>query len=869
MIRTIISMKRLWILLCIGMLTTAASAQLANELLKSESILQAVNGGVKVDKETESKKSLLEEQKLESQRLLGESGFVNGRYESFLDTSDMERYLLSPLSPIEKVYESILKKSFTYQVRVESESLDSLTKINSRIDELERMSLLGKTAEEINSYNTEKDELLQKRDRLEIQRRKNSIRQFGYNTFSRASEEKFTYEGVPPDYILGPGDQLTLYLWGKIEQTLELELDRNGRVYLSRIGHVSLMGVRFSDAAKVLKSELESEFVNFELSVSMKKLKSISIFVLGDVEQPGKVTVPSTASIFHLLHSAGGPSKSGSLRGIKIVRNGKVIQTVDFYNYLIFGNNKQSVSIQNNDTIFIPSIQNTVLIDGAVNRKGIYEFSKSLNAKQLIELSGGFSLNSSQQRIQILRFESNGSQSVIDIDSHNANFTKQLIKTKIKNGDMVSVFSVVEKIKNYVQIDGNVLRPGRYGYTSGMTLKDVIKKSAGLDEDTYLERVDIYRFVSKNKRRIVTAHLLDKEALLTPIHDQDVVRIYSNLEAYGESIVRISGAVRDPGEYKLLEGMTVVDLVFMAKLDTFADQGLVEVYRREVGMKPNLITIPLKDIIKNPRSVKNILLKDEDQLNIKLDATALKKRYITLEGEVKYPGTYIAREGELLSSILERAGGFTKNAFLPGAVFTRKSTQAGQMAGQLNVVADEKKRFIYDQNHLSSVTTDAAQAYQAVLASREKALVVLEEQVQNKKGRIIINLKPLEKFKGTLSDIEIEDGDKVVVPEFPESIHLVGGVKNPSSLIFKKGESGRYYINQVGGYSPYADKSNVYVFKPNGSVEIGLNRIEAGDTIYVAEEVKIKVNWIQFVSNIADILGKTATAVATVKVLQQ
>lgn len=847
--------------------STAAFGQLAEELLKSETLLQAVKGDTKKVEQSEET-TLLDAKKLESQRLLGQTGFVNGRYESFIDESDKERYLLSPLSEIEQIYETILKKSYTYKVRVESDRLDSLQKISERLEELQFVSLLGKKSEEIEAYNNEKDELLQKRDQLEIQRRKGAIRQFGYNTFRRGAEDKFGYEGVPPDYILGPGDELTVYLWGKIEQTLELELDRNGRVYLSRIGHVSLMGVRFSDAAKVLKKELENEFVNFELSVSMKKLKSISVFILGDVERPGKVTVPSTASIFQLLHAAGGPSKGGSLRGIKVVRNGRVLKTIDFYNYLIYGNNKQSISIQNNDTLFIPSIKKTVLVEGAVNRKAIYEFSNPLNAKQLIELAGGFSLNSSKQQIQILRFDKQGRQNVIDIDSKESQFQEKLGKTYIKNGDIVSVFAVVEKIQNYVQVDGNVLRPGRYAYRQDMTLKDVIKKAAGLDDDTYLDRVDIYRFVSKNKRRIISTDMRGVEGLNTKIQDQDVVRIYSNLEAFGESKVQIAGAVRDPGEYKLLDGMRVLDLVFLAKLDIFADQGLVEVYRRKVGEAPNLMTIPLKEIVNNPNHHKNIELQNQDQVNIKLDAVALKKRYIEVSGEVLYPGKYIAREGEHLSSILQRAGGFTKNAFLPGAIFTRVSTKESQMSGQITVLEDEKKRFIYDQNHLSSVTTDASQAYQAVLASREKALVVLEEQVQSKKGRIIINLQPLDKFKDTLSDLEIEDGDKIVIPEFPESVHLIGGVKNPSSVIYKKGETGVFYIDQVGGFSPYADKKNVFVFKPNGSVEKGIRRIEAGDTIYVTEEVKIKVNWLQFVSNIADILGKTATAVATVKVLQ-
>jgi len=861
-------LKRFLIGVCLFVVSAGVFAQIPTDLLNSEALLQAVKNTP--EKEDASQvKTLQDTSKMDSQRLIGQTGFVNGRYDSFIDAFDKEQYLFSPLSEIEKIYENILKKSYTYKIRVESERLDSLQKISNRLRELQFVSLLGKEASEIEAYNNEKDELLQKRDQLEIQRRKDAIRQFGYESFRRGIEEKYTFEGVPPDYILGPGDQLTLYLWGKIEQTLELELDRNGRVYLSRIGHVSLMGVRFSDATKVLKKELEKEFVNFELSVSMKKLKSISIFVLGDVERPGKVTIPSTASIFQLLHAAGGPSKGGSLRDVKLLRNGKVLQTVDFYNYLISGNNKQTVSIQNNDTIFVPSIKNTVLIDGAVNRTGIYEFSKPLSAKSLIDLAGGFSLNSSRQQIQILRFDKLGRQNVIDINSDDVSFKQKLLNTKIRNGDVVSIFSVVEKIQNYVQVDGNVLRPGRYEYVKDMTLKDVIVKAAGVDEDTFLDRVDIYRFVSKNRRRIVTTHLRDKEGLNTPIKDQDVVRIYSNLDAYGESKVNISGAVREPGEYKLLQGMRVLDLVFLAKLDMFADQGLVEVYRRQVGEKPNLITIPLREIIKNPSNKQNIELLNKDQLNIKLDAVALKNRYIDVRGEVLYPGKYIAREGESLSSILERAGGFTNNAFLPGAVFTRTSTRESQMSGQITVLEDEKKRFIYDQNHLSSVTTDAAQAYQAVLASREKALVVLEEQVQSKKGRIIINLKPLNEFKGTLSDLEIEDGDNIYIPEFPESIHLVGGLKNPSSVVYKKGESGNFYIEQVGGYSPYADKNNIFVFKPNGSVQKGLRRIEAGDTIYVTEEVKIKVNWLQFVGNIADILGKTATAVATVKILQQ
>ncbi|MBT5855609.1 hypothetical protein HOH87_03120 [bacterium] len=675
---------------------------------------------------------------------------------------------------------------------------------------------------------------------------------------------------IGPDYLLGPGDKLMIYIWGKVEETANVELDTQGRIFMPKVGHIHLMGVRFSDATRVIEKSLEKHFVNFEVSVTIRETKSIKLFILGDVTHPGAYNVSALSTLLNVLTIAGGPTDVGSMRSIKVIRNKKTVATIDLYQYLLKGNKNQDVKLQEQDTLFIPPIGPLAMVEGVVKRPAIYELKSRSNVYDLVKLAGGFTANTFAGRLQLERVESGKGRYILDLEMGSLKgMKKKLSKLRAKNGDILRILPIRSETGRYVTVKGNVFREGTFAFNEGLTLESLIKNSEGFKPDSYLKRVEIYRYISDTQRQLISVNYDSKNGPQTVVKRWDIIQVFSTEEVYGENTVTIEGAVNNPGQYKLMRDMKVSDLVFLAQLNPFANKSNIEIVRKQVGVKPEIIAVNLADILDNPDSENDILLRSHDQVLVRLESESMRKRYIELTGEVKYPGVYLAREGERLASILKRAGGFTEDAFLKGSLFIRQSSKQREAEGQLRVIEDEKKRMIYDQTHMGSLSQDAAVAHQVVLASRQQALEQLQEKVALSTGRIVLNIvEPMERFKSTNYNIEIEDGDRLHIPVQPISIQLIGGVRNPTSILYNEGAPLHYYVNQVGGYTPYSDNPNTIIFKPNGSVELGFSKIGPGDTIYVPEKVVIAINWLQFLTNITQILSNAVTTVTLVQSLQ-
>jgi len=380
-------------------------------------------------------------------------------------------------------------------------------------------------------------------------------------------------------------------------------------------------------------------------------------------------------------------------------------------------------------------------------------------------------------------------------------------------------------------------------------------------ENTFSEKVQIFRFISKTEREYVSVDLTTPEGKKTLLKEYDIVDVLSNTDVAGEPFVEIKGAVLNPGRYRLLKNMHVLDLVYSARLNTFANRGHIEIVRKKLGQKAVVLSVDLSLLMKNAKDENNLILEDRDTVYVKYEAEAVKVRNIKVTGEVLYPGHFVAAEGERLSSLLKRSGGFTDNAFLDGAVFVRKSVKTRELQGHFKVIEDEKKRLIYDQSHLSTLAQDAQTTHQLVLQSRREAIQMLYDELGFSLGRIVVHLKPLNQFENSFDDFVLEDGDEIYIPTRPNSVLLIGGVRNATSLIYRTGERLDYYVDQVGGYTPYADLPNIYILKPNGTVSRDLKKVEAGDIVYVPEKVRIEVNWLLFITNVTDILFKAAAAI--------
>ncbi|NQY74441.1 MAG: SLBB domain-containing protein [Candidatus Margulisbacteria bacterium] len=678
------------------------------------------------------------------------------------------------------------------------------------------------------------------------------VRQFGYDIFQKRSIfERYSFQmeqsQVGPDYILGPGDSLLVYIWGKLEQQYDMKIDEQGRIFLPKIGHISLLGVRFGDVKKVLNTELSQLYTNFEMSVMMNGLRSVSVYVLGDVTYPGTYQIPSFSSVLKALYKASGPTKIGSLRNIKLIRNNKIIATIDLYQYLIHGNRHHDVKLEPNDTIFVPSIGPVALIKGGVKRPAIYELIPQNTVYDLITLGGGLLATSYYKHIQVAQIE-NGDQQVIKDLSFDSkpSMVKALKKTKLKNGDAVTILPVSETLYKYVTLEGNVKRPGVYAIETDMTLERLIEYGSGFEDDTFLEKIDVFRYISKDRRELIGLNYHDETTKQFKLAQWDVVRVYSHHNISGDQFVSISGSIESPGRYTFFIGMKVKDLVFLSKPDSRADLSRVEVFRRSLSQEGRQLY--QLDISKDKSaSTQNIFLQYNDEVFVRARSSLSETKRILLSGKINFPGIYMARDGESLSSIIQRAGGLSHNAFYEGAVFTRQAIFKREKTENNKILLEEKKRLFYDQKREGSSET------------YKEALGFLEEKIKLSKGRLVINLDEIVNQSGNEYDIAIQDGDTLYVPEMPSSVLITGGVHHSTAVQYRPYKNALYYINSVGGFTDYADKRNVMVLKADGSISKKASDVSLGDTVYVPEVIKTRFNPVDFIvkisNNIVTVLG--------------
>lgn len=690
------------------------------------------------------------------------------------------------------------------------------------------------------------------------------IFQFGYTFFKNKSINGPSLLNIPVnnDYILGPGDTLGINIWGKIERSIEITIDNSGNAYIPKIGKIPLSGTRFGNVNSVIKSALEKHYININVSTSVTKLKTIKVFILGHVEMPGAYDISSLSTLFMALHMSEGPKKTGSLRNIQLKRNNKTIKTIDLYDYLLKGDSREDITLKANDTIFVPPIGETVMIDGAIKQPGIYEIrSKTSSYDGIVALAGGIEANGYKKLIQIQRIFNNETEEVLDLEFTSSNEAEDKMKRFVlKDGDSINVNTITKTNRNTVTIEGNVHRPKTYQFEEGLTLETLINKAEGLKTDTFTNRIEIFRYVSDKQREILFANINTDTGKNFELKEWDIVVVNTIEETIGKSIVAVDGAVLHPGQYQLLDNMRVSDLTFLSKIDSHATLENAELYRKNINGEDELIILNLEKIAQNPKSKIDLILKNKDKLFIRHNGSSTKLKKITLTGEFKYPGAYYARENEPLSSIIERAGGFTENAFLEGAIFKRTSIKNSESYGHTKVLDEEKKRLIYDQRRMGAITNDNQFVYSG-------AISFLENKIEDANGRLVIQIQSLQLLKSSRYDITIEDEDTLHVPVPPVSVQIVGGIQHPTSILFEKSKNSKHYIKQAGGYSEFAKKKKVLVFKADGTISKNANHINRGDTIYIPEKIKVTTNWLGIFTELTQIIFNTLTSLKVTGVI--
>jgi protein involved in polysaccharide export with SLBB domain len=608
------------------------------------------------------------------------------------------------------------------------------------------------------------------------------LRQYGYAVFSSYVSTFAPVDDAPvgPDYVVGPGDALTINMWGPLESNIQRTVDRNGQIVLPKVGDLRVWGLTFSQADRVIREQLSRYFRGFQTSVTMGRLRTVRVQVIGEVCQPGSYTLNSLATLTQALYAAGGPTKLGSLRSVRLMRNSHVVGEIDLYDFTLRGDRTRDYRLESGDTIFVPTIGDVAAIAGEVKRPAIYEVKGDVRLADLLEAAGGATPSSYLKRVQIVRAQPSAERVTVDVD----------LSGYYLKGDM----------------DSN-----------------------------------------------------------PPVHPGDLVLIHKN-ENRIYNTVKVDGAVKYPGVYELKPMMRLSRLLPADQLLPEAYTERVEIARRRPDYSMEVISVSLKkawdgQIDQDP------LLRPNDEVTIR---TAMRSvRTMTFTGQVQRPGAYVIAENERLSSVLERAGGFTSRASPKGAIFTRSSLRKVEQE-QLNAfVKIQEQRILAD----ASTTTIGGEkedgAIGATIAqARRDFLRALASRVAL--GRIVIKLSSPEQLKGTTEDIVLSDGDSLDVPEPLDSVLVLGLVRSSTSVLHAPNAGVDYYVNRVGGYAKEADKKEIHIVKADGSAVSGfanIRTVDPGDTIIVPRSEESKIRWLPVIRDGFSVMGSALTGVLSLAAL--
>lgn len=735
-------------------------------------------------------------------------------------------------------------------------------------------------------------------DKLDSEPFNRELRQFGYDFFKNSAQLPGSTDNLPvgENYIIGPGDSINITLWGSINSRQELAVDRNGEIVIPRIGAVQVWGLSYEKTKEVIEKAVSRYYKNFEINITLGKLRTIQVFIVGEVELPGSYPVSSLATVINALSSAGGPTKNGSLRKVKLSRSSSPQIEIDLYDMFLSGDRSKDVRLQNGDTIFVPVIGPVVAMAGEVKRPAIYETKGKLTLDSALDMAGGITASGYTGRIQIERFSGNDSRIVLDYKSKNGHLDSVTSGIDIHDRDMVKVFPIQEAVRQVVSIKGNVVRPGDFQFRKGMRVKDVIAGFGDLLPESHLDSAEITRLVLPDyHKEILSINLrnalngIETDNIL--LQEQDSIKVFSRWEMQEKPTVTINGYVVNPGSYDYYPGMTLRELVASAgSLKRNAQLDMAELSRIKVSNNIATSTRLSIDLGKalNGDPEHNQALQPDDVLIVRgiigwSDST---DKFVQLKGEVKFPGFYSVEKGEKLSSVIARAGGYTEKAYLRGAKFARRTVREEQQKRMDEVLVKTQKEISQKQAALVSVAASKEE-----LEATKAALEGLSKNVERMKnmraeGRVVIHLSHLDELKKSSYDLDLEGGDYLEIPARSNVVNVMGYVYNPTSYVYiPEISTVEYYLSKSGGATNDADQSEIFVIKADGTVQsrqqssFGIKwnedakkwsfgsfmstSLEPGDSLVVPQKLE-HTAWLRDIKDITTIISQIALTAGTV-----
>ncbi len=670
-----------------------------------------------------------------------------------------------------------------------------------------------------------------------------AVRRFGDNLFTAPHVGDINPALAPEEYLLGPGDNIIVSLWGRVQQEWNLTVDREGKIFIPKVGEIPAWGMTLDEFKRHLDAKLSTVYTGYERRVTLGKIRTIKVFVYGEVVSPGGYAVSALSTLFNALYMAGGPSENGSFRGIKLIRDQKSTP-IDLYDFLIKGDKTCDVPLLSGDVIFVPLAGSQATIRGEVKRPAVYELLGDETVADLIDLAGGPTADAYLGRLMLDRVGDNDSREVIDLDFSGADREN----LPLADGDDLSVFSIYQMRQNVVWVNGMVKHPGTFERTEAMHLSDLIDKGQLLPSGVYLGRADLYRHHRDGQTEIIAVDLASvlrgDTAADARLVDLDSLYIYSTDEVERKKYVYVDGMVQNPGQYPLYENMAVSDLIFLSgNLKESAYMLQAELARIDSLGETRILHVSL-----NPaRPQDNIRLRENDRLFVRRIPGYQLHRMVTIDGEVRFPGRYsLTEDHETLWGLINRAGGFTNKAFPPGTVFRRTA------------IADDLERKDID-NILSR-----SQPLIADSTGMLKPVPTVDFQ-PNGMDRIIIDMNRLMASSGTEGDFALQAGDYIHVPEVPTGISVLGEVCANGTIKYQPGKKVNYYLDQAGGFTKRADKGQTRLIKANGRVFSSGNvkgrKVDLGDVVVVPAEIKKEHDWLKYITASLSVVTGVATTV--------
>jgi len=724
---------------------------------------------------------------------------------------------------------------------------------------------------------------------------KDALVRFGYDIFEGVPTTfaPATDVPVPTDYVLGPGDSVELQFYGAQNESHLLTIGRDGKLHVPNLGPVNAAGLDFGEFREELRGRVSAQLIGTQVSISMGELRSIRVFVVGDVRYPGSYTLSSLSSMTHALFLSGGVSEVGSLRKIQLKRNGKVISTLDLYHLLLRGDTSGDRTLLPGDVVFVPPVGATAGAIGSVKRPAIYELAGEKTVAELVALAGGLTPQATSSRARLERIGENSVRTIVDVNLSRQSGRNLLLK----DGDLLDVPSVVPDFLDAVTLTGHVHRGGGFQWRQGMRLTDLIDSVSLLRENSDLGYVMVRREVPPDRRiEVLSANLL--EAWANPagseniqLEPRDTVYVFDletgrrriiaplleelrlqTRRGFTQREVTVEGSVRAPGRYPLEPGMRVSDLLRAGgslSEDAYPLSAELSRYRivNDSFRETELIQVDLARILAGDETA-DLLLGPYDYLNIKELPLWGEQYEVELLGEVKFPGKYPIRRGESLGSVLDRAGGLTEFAFPEGAVFLREELKERERE-QFQTLSRRLESDLISlslQTTLDSSGAETLQIGQSLLAQMRSIEPV---------GRLVIDLESFsaEERAAVGESLILKDGDRLLVPRRPQEVTVIGEVQYATSHIYREDLSRNDFIAQSGGLTNKADKKRIYVVRASGAVSVesgslwfgrrGSDNIRPGDTIVVPLDTD-RVRPLTLWTSVTQILYNVAISVAAV-----